>query len=359
MFACTEPTEPRFQIEQPFYLVEGDIADRAGYSEIRVSRSDFGSVQLKFEQVVDATVTTTEEGAGTQVPWSHDPDRPGTYLPPPGFAARPGDSWSVTVLFSDGTQAASLPEQLPPPVSIGNFRVIFDQEGEYDRSRRFFVPVFRLLMDYTDPESTSNFYQWDFRYWEEEVVCATCEGGVYREGKCVSTATSPGRDSRYDYACEGEEPCFRQTRSNRFNFGSDRAFDGSTVTSDEIGTIEFTTLGGILVEGILFGLTAEAYGYGKVVADIVEGSTGLNATIPAALNGNLRDPLDETRQILGYVRVVSVSTARTYLLRNASTGTPSPNQPRINYEPMVGLFVPPRAPCRGQGRALGKPEGWP
>ncbi|MCP9236467.1 DUF4249 family protein [Lewinella sp. JB7] len=359
VFGCTEPTEPRFQLEEPFYLVEGDIADQPDFSEIRISRSRFSNVQLTLEQVTDAAVTTTEALSGEVVIWSHDPERPGTYIPPPGFVAQSGEVWSATVSFPDGSRVVSLPERLPDPVDVEGLRVVFDQEGEYDRARRIFVPLFRILLDYTDPAGTANSYQWDFRYWEEEFVCATCIGGVYRGGSCIARPVGSGQDSRYDYACAGEETCFQQTRGHQFKYGSDRAFNGSSVRGQEIGTIEFTTYGGLLVEGILYSLTAEAYNYGRVVADIVEGNSGLNATIPAALIGNMRDPDNEDRQVLGFVRAVSVATQRRYLLRDVATGTPSPNPTVINYEPPVGLFVPPRAPCRGEGRSPGKPAGWP
>lgn len=355
---CVEPTEPVFQLEQPFYLVEGQVADQPGRSKIKVRASSFREVSLEFDPVTDAEVTAFE-AAGTQVQWFPQPGDPGIYQPPPDFAAVAGQRWFIRISFADGTVAESSPEVVPPSTSLDGLNIGFDQKGKFDNGRDRFLPVFRVLIDATDDGSRRDFYQWDLRYWELTIICKTCYYGVYREGKCIS-ANIPNSD-HYDYLCLGPGPCYQATPGAGLDFANDVGFSGGSMRGREIGTIEFTDFGGLLVEAIQYSITEEAYNYGKVTSDLVNGATGLNATIPAALTGNLSNVSDTDRGMLGYVSAVSVDTLRRFLVRDETTGKPSTSgfERRINLEPVVGLFVPPRAPCRGEGRTLIRPTGWP
>ena len=356
--ACIEPTTPDFQLEGPFYLVEGDIADRVGLSEVRVRQSNFRTVQLEFEDVAGATVVA-EERAGSQVQWQASEADPGRYLPPADFRARAGEEWSLRVTFPDGTVAVSTPEVVPPQSQVQDVRLRFDQEGRFEEARGRFVPVFRVLLDSSDPAGEQNYYQWDYRYWELETVCATCIGGRYRDGVCIPDNVIDRNKQDFDYLCEGEDGCYREVAGGRFLFASDQAFDGGQLMGNEIGNIVFTQFGGLLVEGIQYGLTADAFAYGRTVNNLVEGNSGLNATIPAALNGNLTNVDPTGPDVLGYVRAVSVASDRQYIFRDADTGEPVGRDRPINLEPIVGAFVPPMAPCAGSGRTPVRPAGWP
>ena len=359
--ACIEPTTPDFQIEGPFYLVEGEITNLVGTSEIRVRKSDFRQVQLTFTDVDNATVTAEQQGgAGSQVQWDLVEGTSGTYRPPADFVAAPGQTWQVRVSFPDGTQAISAPETLPEPTQLDNLKLVFAQEGRYDDRTDQFIPLFRVLLSTSDPAQVKNYYQWDYRYWEKELVCLTCFGGRYRSGQCIPDNVIDRNKQDFDYLCEeGEDGCFRETRNGGFTFSTDQAFDGGRIVDNEIGGIPFTRLGGLLVEGQLYSITAAAYEYGKVVTDLVEGNSGLNATTPAALIGNMSRTDDGEQPILGFVRAATVATRRLYIERDVDTGQlPTPPRP-LNLEPIKGAFVPPTIPCRGGGLTPITPEGWP
>ncbi len=359
LVTCVEPTPPEYQLEQAFYLIEGEIVDRPDLSEVRISASNFQQVQLEFSPVAGATVVATEEGAGTQVQWELADSSAGLYRPPLGFAARAGETWGLEVSLPDGTVAVSRAEVVPGSVPIDDFRIVFDQEGDYDAELKRFVPVFRLFLDFTDPAGEDNYYQWNFRYWQSAVVCLSCNCGVYRNGECVPAQRCNGNNERYDYFCEvGTDGCFRIVRGDELTYASDRAFAGGTVKGQPVGTIDFLEFGPILVEAQQYTLTREGYDYGKVISDLIGGNRGLNATIPAALNGNVRNLDPDGATVLGNVRAASVSSQRQFFVRDASTGDPLPGDRSIRPEPSSGPFTPPLAPCDGPDRTLIKPEGW-
>lgn len=78
--ACIEPTRPEFQLETPFYLVEGRIVADESTSEIRIRRSNFREAALEFESVVGAEVISSND-EGAAVSWQIiDADR-GIYRP--------------------------------------------------------------------------------------------------------------------------------------------------------------------------------------------------------------------------------------------------------------------------------------
>ena len=354
---CIEPTEPEFQLGKPFYLVEGRIAAWAGGSQVTIRQSKFRDISLQFEDVTEATVVAVA-GAGTQVQWLPETGEAGSYRPPAEFAAATGQTWFLRISFPDGTVAESAPETVPPPPQLDGLAVAFAQEGRFDEGRNRFLPVFRILVDATDDGSRADFYQWDFRYWERSRICKSCPFGVYRGGECIP-ATIPDGD-RYDYLCLDVDSCYQVTPGGGLDYASDIGFSGGSIRGREIGDIEFIKYGGLLVEAIQYGLTEEAYTYGKATADLVNGSGSLNPTIPAALTGNLRATSGTEFDVLGFVAAVSVATQRRYTERDPTTGQPSTSYDRSDrLEPSVGFFVPPRAPCAGEGRSPIKPVGWP
>lgn len=356
--ACLDPTAPEFQLEEPFYLVEGQILAGADQSRVRIQISNFGEANKVFDPILGATVISREAG-GTAFTWQEaDPAvelAPGTYYPPAGFAAAPGETWWFDVVLPDGTVVASDPETIPAPVNLDAVNLVFEQSSVFDEDRNRFIPRFEVFLNYTDPADRENFYAFDYRFFERVVICTSCVGGIYRPdlGGCVERPNI----FRYDYFCDTDD-CFRETAGNSIRYRNDELTNGSMIRDFRIGGIDFEAYGGLLVEGILYSITEEAYDYGKVIEDLTTGSTGLNATIPAALNGNVRNVDPAGRTVLGYLRAATASRQRDFLVRDTETGTPLPFDPVIRPEPSSGPFVPPLAPCEVDGRFAEIPEGW-
>lgn len=356
--ACLDPTVPEFQLEDPFYLVEGQILAGQDQSRIRIQVSNFREENKVFDPILGATVISREEG-GAEFTWrEEDPSielAPGTYYPPAGFAAAPGETWWFDIVLPDGTVVTSDPEAIPEPVPLTSVDVRYEQNSTFDEGLNRFIPRFEVFLEYTDPADGENFYAYDYRFFEEVIVCFQCFRGIYRPeaGGCIEQPNV----FRYDYLCDTED-CFKVTSGNQIVYRNDELTNGNSLTDIEIGGINFDAFGGLLVEGILLSITEEAFEYGKVIEDLTTGNAGLNATIPAALNGNVRnvDPAGQT--VLGFLGAASTSRLRTYLERTVETGTPIPFDPVLRLEPSNPPFVPPRAPCEVDGRFAEVPEGW-
>lgn len=350
---CLDPTTPEFQLEEPFFLIEGRILAGEEGSEIRIRESAFREEILQFNSVSGARVIAMESG-GVSVEWEEMTEEPGAYRPPVGFEAEPGQTWSVEAVLPDGTVIVSDSETIPERVDVTGFEIIFEQNSIFDSGLNRFVPRFELYMDYDDPEGEENFYAYDYRYWEEVIVCATCFRGRYRNGECLEDLSVV---PRFDYYCDTDE-CYRETAGNMTLYGTDELSDGSAVTGFPVGGINFQAYGGLLVEGVLLSITEGAHAYGKVIQDLTTGNAGLNATTPAALVGNTRNTDPEGKTVLGYVGAASAGRLRAFTERTFETGSPIPFDNSLRPEPSVGVFVPPLAPCEIDGRTATRPEGW-
>lgn len=357
--SCLEPTRPAFQIEDGFYLVEGRILAGAE-SEIRIRESNFREVALELTGIAEADVEAVEND-GTRIAWTLVNPTIGNYRPPSEFIAVAGQRWHFEISLPDGTVIISDPETVPQPVAASNLDVRFVQQSTFDEGRGRFIPQFELYLDYDDPADQENYYAFDYTYWEKTAICITCINGRYDAflGECVTRDGESPFFRGFDYGCDPPD-CFTINPGLQARYGNDEFTNGGNVTGVPLGGIEFQAYGGLLVEGQLLSISREAYAYGKVIQDLTEGNSGLNATIPSALNGNVRNVDPAGREVLGFVGAANFSSIRSYLERTNETGTPLQLDPPPRYEPIPPPGVPPRVECDVPGRRTStKPIGWP
>lgn len=357
LFTCIEPTRPEFRLETPFYLVEGRIVANETTSELRIRRSNFREAALEFVAVEGAVVVSSND-AGEAYAWEIIDAGRGTYRPTQNLNARAGQTWSFAITLPDGTSILSDPETIPPAVPISGINVRFEQNSTFDEGRGRFIPQFQIFIDYNDPADRVNFYERTYRFWERTSICASCMRGRYRNGECIPQGAGERPISRYDYQCDTQE-CYEINAGTQVEFSSDELSDGSQVRGLRVGAVDFDETGGLLIEAIQYSLTPEAYEYGRVISDLVNGNSGLNPTIPAALNGNVRNVDSAGELVLGYLSAVSVARTRQYLEQSLTIGSPLPFDANVRLEPFPPPGVPPRAPCEIPGvRTSERPAGW-
>ena len=111
-----------------------------------------------------------------------------------------------------------------------------------------------------------------------------------------------------------------------------------------------------------FSLTPAAYQYYKVLKDIVDNSSGLNAPPPAALIGNLFDPNDSQNFVFGRFTVAATSTASVFIDRSEISEDPI-EAVIPSIQETFGSPVPPpvttTVPCtETKFRTAIRPEKW-
>ncbi|MEL6140300.1 MAG: DUF4249 domain-containing protein [Bacteroidota bacterium] len=352
LMTCVDPVTPAFNIRDGFLLIEGQVIDQPGLSEVRVSQSELLFGNYTLVPIQGATVSSIDS-QGEEVNWTLIPTT-NRYQPPANFVGQTGETYYIRVVTPDGQIVESTPERMPNAVPIQNAEVRFEQEAYFSDGRNRFIPAFRLLVDFEDPANEQNYYQWKFRSWEFLDVCARCERSVWREGECISTPDSRFVP-RYDYLCDA--PCWTTSRSSQINILSDEFSQGQRIENIEAGRVDFDWPGGLLLEVQQLSTTKAQFEYNQVLENLAEGSGGLNATLPAALIGNLQEVSDSGINALGFVGAASVAVERIYFDRDTVDGQPLPFDASIRLEPL--LPSPPVAPCEGINRSRIRPVGWP
>ncbi|WP_026231936.1 DUF4249 domain-containing protein [Neolewinella persica] len=349
---CTEPVKPDFALGDAFYLVEGSIIAEGGESEVRLRKSNFREVNFQFQPVTDALIQSLEVD-GQSVIWSVVDAEAGSYRPPAGFRAEPGQTWHFEITFADGTQGVSTPETIPEPVPLDSLTVNFVQNSAFDTGLDRFIPRFELFVNYKDPAGVPNYYEWQVGFWKKINVCASCLQGIWRNGECI--AVNDRFVFRYDYPCNPPN-CYQYEVLDQVLVSYDALSDGQYINGFPVGAIPFDGYGSQLAVARAVSLTPDAYAYVDVISKLVNGQDGLNGTIPVALNGNVRNQDPDGTLILGYLRGVSTTEVTAYYERTINTGFPLPFDSVLRLEDPLGRL---RAPCDGPNRITSPPPGWP
>lgn len=348
--ACVDPVVPRYDFVDKLVYIEGAITSEPGLSEVLIRRSVYDGRQYLNSPLEGAEVEI-RSASGERLRLL-EPEA-GRYVLPDSIAGQPGEAYHLHVRTPEGAVYASIPEVMPQPVALTDFYLSFDPEASFDLSRQTFLPAFRLYIDWQDPAGLRNRYQWQYKRYEQTSICASCYGGVWRNGACQTT---PGISAanRYDYSCD--RSCWAIEYSNTIAVFQDGLSDGQFIRGRQIGLVPFNSRAATLVEVQQTSLTGDAYEYYSLLAQTLEGSGGLNSPPPAALIGNFLESDDPETQVLGYFAATGVAVLRKYISRADAEGNPSPVfVPR--YEPTL---FPPSAPCvESRGRTPLKPAGWP
>jgi len=351
--ACTDAVAPIYQFEDGFLLIEGRIADTPGYSEVRVARNQVSFDNYVLLPLSGAQVSSVSD-EGDEVMWGSSEEEEGVYRAPEGFVAEAGRSYFLRVTTPEGELVESAPERVPTSVPMDDVTVDFKQEAYFSESRDRFVPAFELLVDVEDPADQENFYQYNFNYFEEIFVCASCVRARWRDGECIA-----GPDTRFvtrwDYLCDAR--CWISTRAIGRNIFSDALGNGRRIENILAGRLDYERPGGILFVLDQYNTSQASFEYNSVIESLTEGTGGLNAPLPSALVGNLKDISSNETGVLGFVGVTAVNTERIYMVRDTVDGTSLPYDGSIRQEPVMP--EPPKAPCIGGSRSYDRPTDWP
>lgn len=357
--SCIDPVEPEFEFKEGLVFVESiaSTATKASFVTIKKSTIEFGVYVVKF--VGDASVNFENVKTGEIVTLVQNRE---SYLPPDDFVVYPGEEWKLNIQLPDGNRIESLPESVLDVVPIDNIDVRYDAELTFSEANGGkFVPGHQVSIDFSDPAETENYYYWTYKSFENLDYCEKCVEAIWRNGECTPIEIAQFRARYFDYACDVD--CWRIRFPEGVTIFDDRFSNGATVTQFPVGDLLLFNKEDIVIEVQQFSITPSAYQYYKVLKDIVDNASGLNAPPPAALIGNLSNPDDQEDFVFGRFTAAATSTASAFIDRTFIEETSLEFRDPIIFEPQIASPFPPPAtviaPCsENRERTAVQPENW-
>lgn len=386
---CVAPLEETLQQKISVVVVEGTITDLNEYQVVHLNYSKSDSVTGRFgmlpltgasvEYLVDSSkvITLKETEAGR-------------YLAPSDFRGEVGHTYQLRFTVKGGSHYQSTPELMPsaPPIQrvYQQFNPISLTSNQ--RLNGIYAAANDFYIDWQDPANQHNYYRWDWKIWEKQDWCHTCESGWYIiydlddknlvEDCFSSPITNPGYFVN-DYRCRTE--CWQILHNFDSNVFDDLYNNGGYIKGRRVAQIPYYQDKGCLVEIRQMGLTRQAYQYFKQLADQSQNTGGLADTPPTALAGNVKNLNNAQERVVGYFTASAVANSRYWLDRKENPGNPlglfyalnsryvSPEE--LAFDPNTGApkpkipllskrySRPPTAPClEGDNTTPTKPQGW-
>ncbi len=356
LWSCTDPLTPEFQFEDGLLFIEGFASTQMGASfvTINTSTTEFGRYRVTF--VPGAAVTFENEQDGRSVALIEEEER---YLPPDDFFAREGERWRLRIALSNGKIYESTAEEVLASIPISAIDITYDPELEFrEIAGGAFIPGHQVAVSLEDPQGTDNYYYWSYRTYESLDFCQQCFEGAFRDNECLGwNTTTP----YFLYICEVD--CWRIRYPESIAIFSDTFSDGKSISKLPIGNLPLYTYENMVVEVQQFSISTSAYEYYKVLKDIVDNSSGLNAPPPAALVGNIFNPTDGEEFVFGRFTATATSVASAFIEREGIAEEALETRDAIILEDPMVYPVPPGstifAPCEeGKFRTAIPPNGW-
>jgi hypothetical protein len=248
------------------------------------------------------------------------------------------------------------------PVPITNLEVTYDPELAFrEIYGGQFVPGHEVSISFNDPADRENYYYWSYRTYENLDFCEKCYEAVFRGGGCQGLPLSTRSEPYYDYACQSD--CWRIRFPESISIFDDSFSNGKSISKLAVGELLLFTREDMVVEVQQFSLTPAAYDYYKVLKDIVDNNSGLNAPPPAALVGNLFNPDNKEDFVFGRFTAAATSVESIFIDRTFIAEQPLETRDPINLEPTLNSPLPPppttTAPCsETRFRTAIRPDKW-
>jgi len=358
-YSCTDPVTPEFEFQEGLIFVESiaSTSTKASFVTIKRSAIEFGVYVVNFVEEASVDFENVETGEVVSLIENRN-----SYIPPDNFVVRSGETWKLNIQLPNGKKIESSPEAVLDVVPIDNIEVRYDPELTFrEIYGGKFVPGHQVSIDFSDPADSENYYYWTYRSFENLDYCEQCVESIWRNGECTPVEIARFRSRYFDYACDID--CWRIRFPETVTIYEDRFSNGRAVNELPVGDLLLYTKENMVVEVQQFSITPAAYQYYKVLKDIVDNSSGLNAPPPAALIGNLSNPDDAEDFVFGRFTAAATSTASAFINRSLIAEPPLEFRNPIILEPQIASPYPPPAtviaPCsENRERTSNEPDGW-
>jgi hypothetical protein len=418
--SCIDPQDIKILVKTDVLVVDGAITNLPEPQIIKLSRAQADRLtgQYRTSPLIEANVEVVVDSS--QVIAYHETIA-GNYQLPSDFKGQVGHAYQLRFTLSNGTRYVSTQQVMPPVSSIDNVQVRFNPTSLSAQQLKGYTAAHDIFIDSQDPVDQHNYYRWEWKLWERQYWCQSCEQGVYSyykvlpntykdrdyfvigterydacfkppAGKAGEEAPEVPKDFWvYDYACQ--TPCWHIFYGYDIVVLDDKYINGGLISRYRVAQIPFYDTQPALVDLRQVSLTPDAYRYYKLFQDQTQKTGGISDTPPSALLGNIRQVNDPDVGVVGYFSASAVSLVHYWLNRTdaqglsyGATGSTGPrkgegdelfyvlNNRRPNPEPpppylgererpLVRLWPnndrPPLVPClRTDDQTPFKPEGW-
>ncbi|QJW90690.1 DUF4249 domain-containing protein [Spirosoma taeanense] len=309
MFACVTEYQPESLSIPPSLVVEGQITDQPGPYTVRLTRTANYSIRSINLLETGATVTIEDNRGNRETLREQSPG--GVYVSRAnGIQGVAGRSYRIVIQTKAGKRYESDAEvlQSAPPIQ----KLYTEYRNEPVPNSPVRKQSWKVYLDTKDPETTGNYYRWEWAHYEAISVCQK---------------TLPRNSQVYIgiYCCT---PCWDITRCfNCISVSSDADVNGKAISGQYIMSAPYTSTAPYYVEVQQQAISKGAYAFWRSVSQLVNSTGGLFDPAPSSVQGNLRCVSDPNELVYGYFGATGISEQYIYVDRSNGQGLPETDLP--------------------------------
>jgi Domain of unknown function (DUF4249) len=354
MCSCITPIDDLKLVDaQSFFTVEATLNDQAEPQKVKLYLSSNELLPNNFDAVTKAKVYFIDEKGVKEDLLD------GTYLTSTKFVGRVGGTYTLHIETADGKKYQSQAETMRPVPEIENLISRFEINDNYAKGELNRVG-FNLFLDFQDPSTPGDNYQWYWKHYEKALICETCEGGIYdfTLNSCVKSRFPPIKT--YNYRCDGD--CWDITFSTDLNIFSDNYLNGKRITGKQVARVPFDDFSPYYLQFEQRAITRNAYNYYQSLnAQIQSNGTLFDVPAETKFSFNIKSTTNPSDKILGIFDVYSVRKKIFYIDRTQVSKGELPVVKRLQGEIFICTFPGCIAVVEcadGLFRTPFKPVGW-
>jgi hypothetical protein len=278
--ACTEQFHPQINNNISILVVDGKITTESGPYEIRLFRTVSLDASDTLKPEKEAIITIHDDMGNNDFFLEVSP---GIYQnQDPTFTGKIGQTYWIEIETSNGDKFESLPEMIPPKISIES---IYPEEGEKLLSNGSKIKAVEYYLDAIEPTNNSSYMRWEYKEsWEWR--------SPYRLPKTTnpSSICYPNANSNNVYIFDGSKLSIK-----KFNHLS------STFITNEEVKLNYQ----YFLKVSMYSVTKDCYKFWEQIKQSIEENGSLYNVTPSNATGNIL-PCNSNSPVLGYFEASSV-----------------------------------------------------
>jgi hypothetical protein len=359
--SCVTPITNFEQVaSKSFLVIEAAVSDQVGPHKVKLYFSSDKLGSGTFTPVAKAKVYVIDE-KGVREDFIEGTLR-GTYFSSSKFTGRIGGTYTLNIETADGKKYQSLPETMKSVPEIENVLTRFEVQDNYAKGdpRR---GGFNIYLDFQDPVTLGDNYQWYWKHYQRANICETCVGGSYDFFRNTCVTPRVPTEQILNYRCDGD--CWDISFAVDLNIFSDTYLNGQRVTGKQVARVPYDGILPYYLQLEQRAITKNAYNYYQSLS-VQTQNNGTLFDVPAEtrFSFNVRSTTNPEEKILGLFDVYAVRKRIFYIDR--TQGVPKDESPTSKIFPgEIFICNPPLPTCKdlvqcseGLFRTALRPPGW-